>query len=222
MRLTALAFMAIAGTTAMSSAAVTFSFTITADNHYAIYNPTGVGTNVSFVGENEQTFEGNPGTYNWSLPEQWTAVSPTGEMYIAGWSDDFLFQGVLAQVFADGSPIHSGDARWEVTPTNLDLDDLDTSPSVGQMASLINTANTNMTWEATFTGGNNGVAPWGFIPGITQAAKWVWWQRPGSSDPLTGDTNAGEFLIFRLTIPTPASLALVGLGGLVATRRRRA
>jgi hypothetical protein len=49
----------------------------------------------------------------------------------------------------------------------------------------------------------------------------VWWARPGSSDPLTGDTNAGEFLIFRLTVPTPASLALVGLGGLMVSRRRR-
>jgi hypothetical protein len=221
MRITALALAAIAGVASTSNASVTFDFTITADNHYAIYSPTGVGTNVSFVGENEATFDGNPGLYNWSLPEQWSAVSPNGVMYIAGWSDDFLFQGVLAQVLANGSPIHTGDARWEVTPTNLDLDDLDSSPSVGQMATLIASANTNSTWAPTFVGGNNGVAPWGFIPGITQEAKWVWWARPGSNDPLTGDTNAGEFLIFRLTIPTPASAALLALGGLVMARRRR-
>ena len=43
--------------------------TITADNHYGIYTGSSDGSSLSFIGRNETGTAGNPGSYNWSLPE---------------------------------------------------------------------------------------------------------------------------------------------------------
>lgn len=44
-----------------------------------------------------------------------------------------------------------------------------------------------------------------------------------SFNPADGNTASLDFILteFRATVPSPASVALLGLGGLVATRRRR-
>ena len=203
-------------------------FTITADNHYAIYNGVGPGVGgapvVSFIGMNESGPTGDPGEYNWSLPEVWQFENTTGEIFIAAWSDDSIAQALLAQVNAGAKPLHSGNAAWSVYPTGLDLDDFDLRPTEGQMAAFIQTATTGGLWEVPYVGGVNGVGPWSLVPGITTDARWTWWNRPGDPNPLDGGTGDGEFIIFRLTtltIPTPGviPLALAAIG--LASRRRR-
>ncbi|MFO0831574.1 MAG: hypothetical protein U0637_06995 [Phycisphaerales bacterium] len=214
----------LVGGAAASSHGAMMDFTITADNHYAIYNQVPAVDAVAalqFIGMNEIGSAGDPGEYNWSLPEHWGFQNVTGKVYIAAWSDDNIAQALLAQVFADATALHTGNSAWEVFPTHLDLDDFDARPTEAQMAGYIGTADTGNLWEAPYIGGNNGINPWGVIPGVTTNARWTWWDRPGSDDPLHEGSGAGEFIIFRLTVPTPGSLALAGLGAALAVRRKR-
>ena len=214
----------LVGGAAANLQAALMDFTITADNHYAIYNTVpGIipSTTLEFVGMNELGPWGDPGDYNWSLPEHWEFTNLTGQVYIAAWSDDNVAQALLAQVYADSSALHSGNAAWEVYPTGLDLDDFDVRPTEAQMAGYIGTADAGNLWETPFVGGINGTGPWGVIPGVTTDARWTWWNRPGDPNPLDGGTGDGEFIIFRLTVPTPGSIALAGVGAAFLARRRR-
>jgi hypothetical protein len=214
-----------AGVMACAAEATTMNFVMTADNHYAIYNfvggSGGPGTTLSFVGTNEIGSAGSPGEYNWSEAEAWSFTNTTGQVYVAAWSDDSYSQALLAQVFADTLPLHSGNAAWEVYPTNLDLDDFDIAPTTTQMEGYISTADAGSLWETPYVGGNNGVGPWGTIAGITNDARWTWWNNPNQPDPLNGGSADGEFIIFRLTVPTPGVGVVAGLGMLMASRRRR-
>src|SRR5262245_8683989 len=69
-----------------SSYAVPFTATITADNHYAFYYGTDAG--LTYVGRNELGDAGNPGAYNWSLPETFADIDiPDGQyLYIVAWN----------------------------------------------------------------------------------------------------------------------------------------
>jgi hypothetical protein len=193
--------------------------TITADNHYALYTTGNAG--LALVGRNELGAGGAPGTYNWSLPESWSFTAQD-KIYIAAWSDDSVAQGLLAQIVVDGvSPLHSGDAKWEVFASHINRGDGDAEPTVPEMDALIAFATGGGLWEAPFVGGNNGVAPWGLIPDLTADARWMWWNTPGDADPLRDGSGAGELLVFRIDIPTPGSSALLALGGLALFRRRR-
>jgi hypothetical protein len=220
----ALGAVLVAGTASFARATV-MDFTITADNHYAIYNHLGPGIGdvvaLGFIGMNEIGPDGDPGEYNWSLPEHFSFVNTTGVVYIAAWSDDNVAQALLAEVYADATPLHSGHSAWSVYPTGLDLDDFDVRPTESQMAGYIATADSGALWEVPYVGGVNGVSPWGVVPGITTTSRWTWWNRPGDPDPLDGGTGDGEFIIFRLTIPTPGSLALCCAGAIMMLRRRR-
>ncbi len=213
----ACAVLALAGT-GLARAAI-IDAAITADNHYALYTTTNVG--LELVGQNEAGASGSPGTYNWSIPEPYSFFA-LNEVYIAAWSDDAVAQGVLAQVFVDsGESLHSGDSKWEVYATHVNRGDGDPVPTLSEMSGHIADATTGGLWETPFAGGNNGIAPWGSIPGITSAARWMWWNTPGDSDPIHGGSGAGEFLIFRIAVPTPGSAALLGAGALLAFRRKR-
>jgi hypothetical protein len=61
-------------------------------------------------------------------------------------------------------------------------------------------------------------------PTSTDNRRWVGWQT-GAADGGTGATGHRTLLTFEraqiFVVPSPASVALLGLGGLVATRRRR-
>lgn len=196
-----------------------FQATITADNHYALF--VGTPDAVTLVGHNELGAGGNPGTYNWSIAEQFT-FSTDGLIYIAAWSDDSVAQGVLAQITRGDETYHSGDARWEVYAAGLNRNDNSPVPTTGEMVSLIGLATSTNAWQSTFVGGANGTAPWGTIAGIGQAPRWMWANVAGVADPTQGGRDAGELLIFRMnTVPTPGAAALFGLGSLAIARRQR-
>jgi hypothetical protein len=190
---------------------------ITADNHYTLY--TGTDSALSFIGRNELNAGGTPGTYNWSVPE--THTFNTGpKIFIAAWSDDAVAQGVLAQITGPGGTYNSGDARWEVFCTGINLGDGDASPSTALMATQIAIANAGNLWKPIYVGGNNGVAPWGTVPGIASNIPWMWTPVPGDADPLNGGSGAGEFLIFRMSVPTPGAAGVLAMGGIMGMRRR--
>jgi hypothetical protein len=209
----------------VGTASASITATVTADNHYSIYRVTGSnqqGDTLALVGGNELTFDGAPGIYNWSLPETFTFESQRDTVYLAAWSDDFFAQGVLGQFLSStNGSLLTGDARWRVFRTGIDLDDGDSYPAAGLMETQIALANNTNAWTNIAVGGNNtnATAPWREIPGITQDARWMWANTNGVD--FEPGANVGEFLIFCATIPSPSSIALAGLGLLVAGRRSR-
>lgn len=211
----AIAFAALTGVA--QSALVQTS--MTADNHYAIYADNG-GV-ISFIGGNELGRLGDPGNYNWSLPESMTFTATTA-IYIAAWSDDAFAQGLLGDLTIDGQDFSTGNAAWRVYRTGLDRDDDSNYPSVSEVSTQLGIANANNLWEVPHVGGLNGIQPWGVIPGVsTNNARWMWASQPGDTDPLIGGIDVGEYLVFCIPVPTPGSAALMAIGGLLAFRRRR-
>lgn len=208
-----------------ASAAITGTFT--ADNHYALYSV--LQGDVNFVGRNELGHDGDPGVYNWSLPETFT-FETENVVYIAAWSDDYFAQGLLGELFVGGEEgggggvisLKTGDPLWQVYRTGVTKDDGSPAPSAAEMATRIAFATTNNLWEVPAVGASNEPAtyPWGQVPGISSEARWIWASRPGGSDPFVPGFDANEFLIFWAPIPSPAASAVLVAAGLFAALRR--
>jgi len=191
--------------------------TITADNHYSLYTDS---DGMVLLGGNETGVGGAPGTYNWSEAE--TYIFEAGQtIYIAAWSDDSVAQGLLADITVGANTLHSGNPAWEVYSTGLNRDDGDPHPTAVEISGHVAAADLALAWEVPFVGSGNGLAPWGTIAGIGADPKWMWRALASGGDPLQGGADHGEYLIFRTVVPTPGSLALAGLGGVVTLGRRR-
>jgi hypothetical protein len=192
---------------------------ITADNHYAVYSTS--GSQINYVGGNEIWAGGSEGRYNWSVAESWSFQTGS-EFYIAAWSDNSVAQGVLAQIFtAGGKSLHSGNAAWQVFASGVEAGNGTLHPTAGWITDQVNFADTNGAWENPFVGGGNGLRPWSKIAGVTDDAKWSWWNNPDKENPLMGGTGAGELLIFRVAVPTPGTGVIATAGLVIAMRRRR-
>lgn len=214
--------LAIAALVACTGSAIAgpVNVSITADNHYSIYSRA--GSDFTHIGANEPGPDGAPGTYNWSQAETWN-FDAEGYLYIASWSDNSVAQGLLAEITTLTETILSGDPRWEVMSTGLDLGDWDAAPTPGDIAAWVFDADANGLWETPHVGGTNGIEPWSTIAGISVDARWMWRGSQSVADPLQGGADHGELLIFRIpvSVPAPGPLALAGLGGLMLARRRR-
>lgn len=193
---------------------------ITADNYYAVYVERDGA--LDLVGRSERGPLGQPGSFNWSLPERYS-VAEASPLYVAVWSDNGTTQGFLADVWINGVRRGSGAAHWRVIPTYIDLGDFSPAPAPDEVAGFIGKADARGLWEVPFQGGFNGISPWGVIPGISTQSNWIWWKRPGAQNPLDGQSGVGEYLIFRIDgglVPTPAGAALLGAGVLLGVARR--
>lgn len=205
-------------TGAASAGPVTATFT--ADNHYSIYSRT--GDSFAFIGGNELGPAGSVGSYNWSVAETLN-FDAEGYVYIAAWSDNAVAQGLIGQLTTSSETILSGDSRWEVLSTGEDRGDWDPYPTAGEMSSWVLAGDVGNAWEVPHVGGTNGISPWSTIADVSSSAAWMWRDVDGV-DPLQGGASHGELLVFRIpvsAVPAPGSFALVGLGGLLMTRRRR-
>ena len=190
---------------------------ITADNHYALY--TGSETNAFMVGHGELHAGGDPGRYNWSEAEEWRFV-PGDYIYIAAWSDDAVAQGLLADFTINGEKFFTGDDRWEVYATGVDIDTGGAAPDVGLMGEHLLRAN-DRGWSTPFVGGHNGVAPWRTIGNVSELARWTWAEQPEPGmDTINGGADYDEFLIFRTYVPTPGMLTISAAAGLLVLRRK--
>ncbi len=200
--------------------------TLTGDNHYALYTTNADGSNVTFIGRNEASRAGNPGLYNWSLPEtfNFNMDENGGWLYIAGWSWDQIpaqdtAQAVLGQFTFLNDTVYTGSQNWTyaVPNPNILLNDGPSVPSTAQIASLITTG----TWQPVTLTRDNGAQPWGTIPGISTNADWIWGTpgiEPGS---VIGVTQVFRYHLPGNPIPEPTSVILFGAGLLGAFRMRK-
>ncbi|MFN5943701.1 MAG: hypothetical protein ACK5ZG_04940 [Phycisphaerae bacterium] len=101
---------AMAASTGAAQAEV-IEVTTTADNHYAIYADNG-GV-LTYIGGNELGRDGNPGQFNWSLPEHWSFTA-TPALYVAAWSDDSTTRGLLGNVSIGEVDCSTRNANWRV------------------------------------------------------------------------------------------------------------
>jgi MYXO-CTERM domain-containing protein len=175
-------------------------------------------------GGNELGSGGAPGTYNWSEAESYSFNTVGGFLYIAAWSDDSIAQGLIADILINGNDYSSGHPAWEVYRTNDNRGDNDPHPTTTAMENYVGFADANNLWELPAVGDLNGQqAPWATVAGINMGtARWMWVANPNQFNPFEPGSGFGEMLIFRIAVPTPGAAALMGLGALAATRRRRA
>lgn len=205
--------------------AISVSATLTVDNNYGLFVGSEDGSGLQFVGRNEIGKKGNPGKYNWSRPETFSFdMNAEDYIYVAAWSDDWKAQGFLGQFNFDSEFIGeqtiytSADEPWEYISTGHGLLDTSPAPSLGDMVSEISGAN----WLDVVASLDHGVAPWGFVPGISANADWIWTGSDAST--MMPGNSEGEYHIFRIgaPIPEPATSLLIGtaLSGLFFRRKK--
>jgi MYXO-CTERM domain-containing protein len=208
-----------------NAAVFTVDSRFTADNYYAIYSRD-AGDQLTFESRNETGRTGNPGTFNWSLPEDDT-FDTNDFFYIAAWSDDAFAQGLLGQATFRGNntitTILTGDAGIRVFRTGLDRDDNAVQPTADEVEAQVAIANAGNLWRtpSVYLPNLPTTAPWGQVPGITPNAQWIWANSLNGENVFQPGTNAGEYLIFCVPVPGPGALALAGMGMLVLGRRSR-
>lgn len=222
---------AAAAVLALSAAAMAEDWTIrmTVDNQYATYFGTSMATS-AFVGSDT----------DWTSTETYnvTGRASTDYLYVTTASDRSAAQGLLGTFTntTTGNTIMTGNPAWQAFRAGDYLQQIfgnpgpwpaNVLPTPAQLDAAIAYATTNNLWTAAVTapGYTNGVGPWGARPGISSNASWIWAPAVGGGNPLTPGANHGEFIVFRIVgeaVPTPGAVALLGLGGLIAGRRRRA
>ncbi|MDX2147071.1 MAG: hypothetical protein SFZ23_06065 [Planctomycetota bacterium] len=208
---------------------------ITCDNQFDIYFGNSLATNFYAGGGN-----------SWPTTYTYTALgrASTDYMYISTASDHSVAQGLIGDFtnLTNGRFLESGRnlglARWEVfaagahAATNPYFPNpwpASLMPTQTQVDTAINHATLNNLWQpvdfqASYT---NGALPWGFRPGISANALWIWHDSgnvPGGFYPAPySGGNHNEFLVFRLAgeIPSVGTLPALALGGLIAGKRRR-
>ncbi|MBX3382627.1 MAG: PEP-CTERM sorting domain-containing protein [Phycisphaeraceae bacterium] len=198
---------------------------MTVDNRFDVYFGTPTATNFYAGGGN-----------NWTVTYTITATgrAATDYLYVATASDRAVAQGFIGEFTNTTTNLTTvtGDAIWEVFPAGAYLTQLglgpgpwptNVQPTQAQVDLAIAYATINNLWVTPGNGGINGVSPWGARPGISPNARWIWHNANNAPDPTIGGFNHDEFLVFRIAgaVPTPGALALLGMGGLVAARRRR-
>jgi hypothetical protein len=210
----------------------TWQINMTVDNQFDAYVGTASQTTGSAVGT------GN----SWSTAYSFTLnnMQPSDYFYVATASDFGGAQGFLGDFtnVTQSLSFNTGTTAWEVFPVGAYLQQIDpnwpsswpwlTMPTQNEVdQALLWAASNSSVWitPAEFTNWDNrvtgNITTWGHNPGIDPSAEWIWNNVTGGN-PFNPGWNHDEFLIFRVRgVPAPGSLALLGLGGLAAVRRRR-
>ncbi|MBY0527888.1 MAG: putative Ig domain-containing protein [Gemmataceae bacterium] len=171
----------------------TISATLTADNHYGLYRGSADASSLTLIGRNEVGFNGNPGPYNWSLPETYTfQASPGDYLYVLAW-DDGGPQAWIGQFDLNGVPLYSDTSHWLYTVSaGANPGENGDVPALSEVASTIGSAS----WATPAASAANGSAPWGTIPGLSSNAQFVWHDTLGADS-----TSDGHYVIYRTAAP---------------------
>lgn len=177
----------------------------TCDNQFQIY--FGTRTQTTFVA-------GEGGSWGTTYTFNAAGRLATDYVYVASASDQTQAQGFIGD-FAnttDGRFVVTGVSGWQVYaageyeatnpfwpggwPASL-------RPTQAQVDTAIAYATANNLWRAPDTdapGVLNGASPWGFRPGISADAQWIWHRAAGGPpSALFGSYNHDEFLVFRIS-----------------------
>lgn len=150
--------------------------TLTADNFYGLYIGNEQGTDLKLIGRNESTDRGNPGIYNWSLPETWDfSVSSTDYIYVVTWDDGTVAASWIGEFDIDGNkePLLSKGQDWQYFVTN-EYNTFNNGNNLPKnLESEIISANTHSKWISSKEIGSNGTSPWGNISGIDNSANFL-------------------------------------------------
>jgi len=202
---------------ASTASAQSYTAQVTADNHYQLFIGNANGSLLTLVGQNEAGSAGNPGTFNWSLPETWTFQLGAGQrIYVVAW-DNGGSGGWLGQFSSLASTLLSRPADWRYTQSTF-ANPGDTQPNMlPTLISDIAAATSGNLWQSNpASAGANGAGPWGTISSIAASAEW-----------LTVPGNSGPVMIFRSEfagVPESSTWAAVGAAATAAgfqVRNRR-
>ncbi len=212
-----------------TSNSATLTATVTADNYYGLYY--GSETSLTFVGRNEKGSAGNPGPYNWILPETFSnlPLSETDRLYIVQWNEgsgpaNTDWQALLGQfVTSDGGLLVTNRSDWGYFLTSEpNPGSFGDTPSADALEVTIGSAS----WTPPGFSTPNGTGIWahpsytapGGIDGITRQADWI---------SRTSDTDATYFLTVYRSIPVseiygreivtstvaePSTVGILGIG----------
>lgn len=195
-------------------AAFEINATLTADNHYGLYVGDEDGSNLNLIGRNEYGSGGDPGRYNWQVPESYNVELGLNQyVYVVAWDDGGPQSWIGQFGLDDGSWIYTNDTQWVSTVgsgpnpgTNGEL------PGLSVLASDI----LNASWSAPGASIANGAAPWGSIGGISGDADFIWHDTFNSSAP-----SDSSYTVYRMAsspnpgsaaVPVPGALLLMAFG----------
>ncbi|MBG1265765.1 PEP-CTERM sorting domain-containing protein [Nostoc sp. WHI] len=207
----------LAGTT--SAHAVSVTATLTADNHYGLYYGKVDGSELTFVGRNEKGTSGNPGVFNWSLPEIFNFNANDGDyLYVLAWDDGGPQNWIGEFKLPDGGSLLSNTSDWVYQiGSGANPGEFGDVPLLTTVASEIGSAS----WNIPQASAPQGTAPWGTIPGISSQANFIW------HDSLDNDSSSDRnYAIFRTkvaitSVPEPSTLGVVALAGVMGWMIKR-
>lgn len=191
-----LTFVLLVGLSAVqwSRADTTVTAVLTADNHYALLHGSSNGEDLGFVGRNEVGPSGNPGAYNWELPETWIFPLPSGHhLYVVAWNDfsDPSYAMWVGQFSWPGGSLPSHPDAWEVTiGSGANPEDDGEAPTTQEIGADLAAA----TWVTPADSALNGTSPWGQIPSVG-LGELLW------HDSITAGAFNDHYLIFRTKLP---------------------
>lgn len=202
----------LAISSAGQATAAAITGTLTADNHYGLYTGNKDGSELKFVGRNEKGSGGDPGQYNWSLPETWMFdIDANDYIYTVIWDDAAVAESWIGEfTLANGNKLLSNPTDWEYVIANgTNPGDYGDVPELSELQTEIADAK----WVASQMVGPNGSGPWGMIPGISKDANFLNVSNPESTHYTIFRTRSSVFA----SVPEPASgLGLLAFGALSA------
>jgi len=174
---------------------------LTGDNHYGLFHGAADGSGWTIIGRNEYGSEGNPGAYNWTLPETYVFDAPPDDhLYVVAWDEDGAGLSMWCGGFTmpDGRRVVSDTTAWEC------LCGTGVSPRSGEVPddALLLSDIAFLPFVPPLWAVPNGTEPWAsyedgrLIPEVGEDAWFIW-----TEDSTSGNACGDHYVIFRTVDP---------------------